>query len=440
MLIEFTVENYRSFAEAQTLSFVASKDTSHPGHIINKSKLRLLNAAAVYGSNASGKSNLLRAMKFMKEFVQISATKMNLGEPIKGLDPFRLDAAYRSKPSSFEVRLLIGETHYRYGFSADQKQVYDEWLYVRHEGGRETRTLLRKCSPETNQTEWILRGELKEQSAGVTEKTRDNGLFLSRAAEMNVEFVNDLFLWFCHHLWYYDLSITPYILMDKTAGLIQKDDQFRERVKKLILDADIGIDRIFVKGKQISNPDNLSEDALSAIIRLIKISDALDGSEESSNYIRIQTIHRIFNSNEFVEFSLDREESNGTQRFFSLIGLMLIGMDDGNLLVVDELDCSMHPLLSRKLLELFQSPEVNTKGAQIVFATHDTNLMSPNLFRRDQIWFTEKNQKGATELFPLSDIETKKARKHEAFEKNYLSGRYGGVPNFGPAFEDMEIR
>ena len=140
------------------------------------------------------------------------------------------------------------------------------------------------------------------------------------------------------------------------------------------------------------------------------------------------------------DFSLEEDESNGTQRFFGIVGVVLDALDHGDLLVVDELDCSMHPHLTYKLVEMFQSAEANPKGAQLVFATHDTNLMTPALFRRDEIWLTEKGANGGTELFSLSDIKSKnRPRKEEPFEKHYLAGRYGGVPSFGPALETFGI-
>jgi hypothetical protein len=429
MLIEFTVENYRSFADPQTLSLAAAKDASHPAHVVERGPLRLLKAASIYGPNASGKSNLVKAIRFMDRFVETSATRMNLGDPIAGVHPFRLEKEWRARPSSFQVRLLIDNTEYLYGFSATQERVHDEWLHVRREGGRVTRPFLRRLEPETGKTEWALRGELKEQAASVIGKTRDNGLFLSRAAEMNVEFVKELFLWFRRHLWCFDLSMPPVHLMLKTARRVNKDAEFLARVERLLHDADLGIDHIEVREVQ------------GHLQKLLFTADEGKASKHPLRRWVVQTLHHIPGSPESVEFSLDQDESNGTQRFFALIGPILDVLDDGDLLVLDELDCSMHPLLTQKLVQLFHSPDANPKGAQLVFATHDSTLMTPSLFRRDQIWLTEKNRKGATELFSLCEIEPgKRPRKHEAFEKNYLSGRYGGVPSFGPALEDLEVR
>ena len=443
MLIDFTVGNYRSFAEPQTLSLIASKDSSHPEHVVEQGSFKLLKSAAIYGSNASGKSNLVKAIVFMKHFIEISATKMNLGDTIPGLDPFRLGKEFKDKPSLFEIRLMINGTVYQYGFTVSHERVHDEWLNVKTSDGRTKKSLHRQLSLESGKTEWQLHGELKEQAIGVTEKTRDNGLFLSRAAEMNVDFVKELFIWFRRQLECFDLSNTPHILFERTALLIQNDEVFRNRVEKLIHDTDVGIDHISIEGERAPFTHDIPPDIHNLFIlagRAFKSYVHLPNTnDETVRPFSIKTQHRIADTNEYIDFSLDEDESNGTQRYFSIIGPLLYVLDNGDLLVLDELECSLHPLLTEKIVQLFQNTEANPKGAQLIFATHDSNLMSPALFRRDQIWFTEKNQKGATELFSLADIE-KQPRKHEAFEKNYLSGRYGGVPSFGPALEDFDIR
>jgi hypothetical protein len=273
---------------------------------------------------------------------------------------------------------------------------------------------------------------------------------------MNVEFVSELFLWFRQHMWYFDLSKTPRSLMENTSHLIQRDPNYREQIGNILHDADLGIDYISTKSESIDESFNdllktFSDDPDQLAFRDFTVSmrnflnymksrkeTNKDNIIDNNQRILIQTIHKLPESGEIIEFPF-YDESNGTQRFFSVIGPILEALKEGNLLIIDELECSMHPLLTQKLLELFQSPEANPKGAQLVFATHDSNLMLPRIFRRDQIWLTEKNSKGATELFSLSDIESP-PRKEEAFEKNYLSGRYGGVPNFGPSFEDFDIK
>ena len=447
MLISFTVENYRSFAEEQTLSLGAVKDDTHPDHVVNRGKFSLLKSIAVYGSNASGKSNLLKAFDFMANFVKNSATEMNLGDPISGANHYRLDKARSGMPCSFDIRVLLNETEYQYGFSASEERVHDEWLYVTRKGTKSTNPLSRRFDPSTEKTDWKLRRELKG-SRDLIEKTRDNGLFLSRAAEMNVGFVKELFLWFAKRLQYWHLArMRAGALIEQTAGRIEKSDSSRARIERLIHDADFGIEGLSTsKQPRFPSLEDVSEetrkfnqalrDLVASVVRRGKL-----GEEDTLNKLVVQTLHRIPNSGDSVAFSLETDESDGTQRFFGIIGTILRTLDDGALLIVDELDCSMHPQLTRKLVEMFHSEEANPKGAQLIFATHDTNLMTPSLFRRDQIWLTEKTQNGNTELFSLSDIESeRRPRKDEPFEKNYLAGRYGGVPAFGPALEDFGVQ
>jgi len=444
MLISFAVENFRSFADEQVLTLVADKDTSHRDHVVEFKDFGLLKSAVLYGANASGKSNLVKAVGFMERFVVTSATRMNLGDPIVGAESFRLDATRAGRPCSFEVRLLLDSTEFQYGFSATIERVYDESLYVKRGGSRFSNPLRRTFDPETGKTQWQVRGELKEAAQEVINKTRDNGLFLSRAAEMNVEFVKDLFLWFKSRLWQFDLASPRFPWNERTARRIESDPGFRSRVERLIHDADFGIDGLSATEEVVRPPEDAPKEvhelvrALGKAVRLGTPEDVT--AEVGFKRHAVRARHKLLDSEETVEFPL-QDESNGTRRFFALIGPVLDALDKGHVLLVDELDCSMHPLLTRRLIELFHSPEANPQGAQLVFTTHDSTLMDRSLFRRDQIWITEKDRKGATELFSLADVRGgRRPRKSEAFEKNYLSGRYGGVPSFGPALEDLEVR
>jgi len=437
MLISFTVENYRSFADEQTLSLEAVKDDAHSDHVVDCGRFSLLKTAALYGANASGKSNLLKAIKFMVAFVKLSATKMNLGDSIRDANGFRLDKARVGTPCSFDIRLLFDGTEYQYGFSATKERVHDEWLYITRKGTRATNPLSRCFDPSTGKTEWKLRGELKG-AKDITEKTRDNGLFLSRAAEMNVDCVKELFSWFMGRFRYLNLALPSGWLMEQTARRMEKDDMFRTRVENLVHHADFGIDGLSIGTESLVDalknkfgPTNLPKEVLTKLASMVSVN--------VRRRFKVQTVHKLPRSDETVEFSLENDESNGTQRFFGIIGAVLNAFDRGDLLVVDELDCSMHPHLTYKLVEMFQSAEANPKGAQLVFATHDTNLMTPALFRRDEIWLTEKKVGGGTELFSLAEIESK-PRKDDGFEKHYLAGRYGGVPAFGPALEDLGVQ
>ncbi len=427
MLVEFKVANFRSFREEQTLSLVASKDRTYPDSLIDAGKFNLLKAAAIYGANASGKSNLIKAMEFMVKFVATSATRMNVGDPIEDAAPFRLEATSVDKPSSFCVTALLDGTRYEYGFSVTRRRVCAERLKVCRQGGRLTTWLDRCLDGESQQTKWSIKGPLKKDARLLTERTRENGLLLSRGAELNVAAITELFLWFKNKVWKYDLARPPVELMSKTAEHVQQDAGFRERVLRLVRDADLGISDLKVRDEPVP-------------ISWVG-NEPLPGMPRSLNWPRVKAVHTPAGSRDGVDFDLLDDESNGTQRFFAIVGPFLEALDDGKLLLVDELECSMHPLLARKLIELFQDPEANTKGAQLIFATHDSTLMDQNLLRRDQIWLTEKRQSGASELFSLYDFEPpEKPRNTEAFARRYLAGRYGAVPQFGPSLEDLDIR
>ena len=435
MLIQFSVQNYRSFREEQTLSLVAGKDAAHPDSLIScGEKFRLSKVASIYGANASGKSNLVKAMRAMERFVLFSATEMNLGDRIKCASPFRLDTSTTQEPSRFEITLLIEGDIFIYGFSVTKEQVHDEWLFVQPQGKRISKWLQRARDKASGATSWAFRGPLKREAGLLKEKTRDNGLVLSRAAELNIKAVQPLYLWFRKTFWIFDLSETPRVLGQSTANKISEDEGFRSRVVRFMREADFGINSLSVGEEPLpSIPDDAPKELQEVIVNLQKLA-----GNEKFTYFSVTMEHLINGEKAPISFSLEEDESQGTQRFFALAEPILSALSDGDLLVIDELDCSMHPLLTRKVIELFQSPEENTKGAQLVFATHDSSVMDQTLLRRDQIWLTEKRSNGATELFSLYDFGAdSRPRKNTAFEKNYLAGRYGAVPSFGPFFEDL---
>jgi hypothetical protein len=463
MLIEFRIGNFRSFDEPQTFSLVASSDTRHPDNCIPFGKMRLLKSAAVYGANASGKSNLIRAIGFMRQFVLFSATTMNVGDEIPVV-PFQLNPDSRGKASFFEVAFVAGEVRYQYGFTATSKRVQDEWL-IAYPKGR-PRHLLERCFDlERAKTSWAFRGELEKEGTLLKERTRDNGLVLSRGAELNIAPLTTVLLWFRQMMSVLDLSTSPESLIDQTALRLKDDPTFRERVLRLIRHADLGISDLevseeqgrystwippastFVGGVPVSS-GNASGFTMTAVNVPLSLPSPLGSGTWTttlpSNSVSFPTVHTIRSihrlpGGETVRFNFLEAESHGTQRFFALAGLWLDALDHGALLVIDELDCSMHPLLTRNLVELFQTRDANPKGAQLIFSTHDSMLMDLEIFRRDQIWIVEKDRAGASRLSSLYDFE-EKPRNNEAVRGRYLAGRYGGVPVFGPTFEDMELK
>jgi len=437
MLIEFRVGNFRSFAEPQTFSLVANSDTRHPDNCIPFGKLMLLKSAAVYGANASGKSNLIRALDFMRLFVLSSATQMNIGDAIRVV-PFQLNPELRDQASFFEAQLVVGEVRYQYGFTATSKRVQDEWL-IAYPKGKARHLLERDFDQETEQTTWAFRGELEKTGSLLKERTRDNGLALSRGAELNIAPLTAVLLWFRQKMSVLNSPDQLDALIHQTARRLEHDLTFRERIVRLLRHADLGISDLelppILHSFSSPSPDHADDPDLP--MKLFGRPGSSSRAYEPTGQL-LQSIHQS-QSGDRVPFSFLEAESNGTQRFFALAGLWLDALDQGGLLVIDELDSSMHPLLARKLVELFQTRDANTKGAQLVFSTHDSVLMDLEIFRRDQIWLVKKDRAGASCLYSLYDFE-ERPRNNEAVGRRYLAGRFGGVPVFGPAFEDVELK
>ncbi len=327
MLVDFKIRNYRSFADEQTLSLVASSDPLHPDNLIKTGKQSLLKSVAIYGPNASGKSNLIKGIAFMGWFIETSASGTNMGDAINGVVPFKLDSKFASEPSSFEVSLIIGETRYSYGFSVSPTRVIGEWLQVAAPGGRMSQWVSRHYRSNSQETDWVIKGPLREYDKLLRQRTRENVLMLSRAADLNIQEISDLFLWFKKKLLIFDLSVDPFTLARSTAKRVSNDPEFKARALALIRDADLGIDDFNVRESNvIVFPKELLLD---------------------SKTYRVTTLHHTNGEGSPVPFSLDADESNGTRRLFALAGPILDALDQGAALVLDELECSIHPLLAQ---------------------------------------------------------------------------------------------
>jgi uncharacterized protein len=447
MLIEFRVNNYRSIKNDLTLSFQAGTDKSKPENLIERGKYRLLKSIVLYGANASGKSNVLKALEVMQQFVVLSATKMNMGDPISDIVPYRLDSQSAKAPTTFEVCLLLDGIRYEYGFSATVEGVHSEWLTA-YPKGRAQHWLERDYDKKTGETEWHFRGPLKRHAALLKERTRDNGLVLSVGVQQNVVQLQPLYLWFSRSLWSFDFSRSPEFYMKRTAQRMAQDESLRARAEALVRDADTGV--CGIRADVVSYPmprvdpgfgPSLMKGTPEHRIRETRMVMDPESPLELTD-VFVTTLHRQADTGGIVEFDMEADESNGTQRLFAIAGPWLDALNKGALIVADELECSMHPLLTAALIEMFQNPEMNKNGAQLLFATHDTVLMSDYLFRRDQICFVERYPESGTELTSLYDFraeDKKGVRKSAAWQRNYISGRYGGTPIFGPVLEEAEI-
>ncbi len=424
MLWQFTVNNYKTFKDKATLSLIASnydKNTHEAGNIYSDEAFnkRILKSAVVYGANASGKSTLINAIAFMRLFV-LRSSRGQQGDSIE-VDPFRLSVATENKPSEFEVIFSFDHILYRYGFEATQEEIISEWLYYK---------------PKTKEVELFYRDgdqiDFHESlfSKGKTVATqglvRKNALLVSVAAQFNEEQAISVINWF-RNLRVIS-AVREYFSQRGTINRT-KTPEDKKKIITLMKDADFGIQDMEV---EFMTEDNIPSHYPPSVRNKI-ISDIKGGNIERVNDILLS--HRKYGrDNEFVlnvPFSLDRDESSGTQKYFNLLGPILDVLENGQVLVVDELDAQLHPNLLCRIISLFQSTETNHKNAQLIFNTHDTNLLDSGLFRRDQIWFIDKDKYGAAKLYSLADFSSEEVRKNEAFEKNYIKGKYGAVPYFG---------
>lgn len=417
MLFELRITNFRSFNQEQTFSLVAGKDPSHPENIFSpqeKYDLNLLKTTAIYGANASGKSNLLQAAAFIRAFVLTSAEGQE-GDEIP-VEPFRLDSSSITKPSEFEVTFLHEEVRYQYGFIVSRYDVHEEWL-VAYPEKRAQRWFERYAGEET-----YFGPGLKGNRRQLESLTRSNALFLSVGAKFNHPQLTNVFRWFRIH-WRELGHPQKHEPFSKTftAQRCKNDRQIGQKVANFLHQADLGIEGLKVESHALTDrelPDAMTEEIKRSVMEQIGDARVFD----------VYTTHRLVNTKEKVEFLLS-DESDGTQRMFAMAGPILDVLKNGYTLFVDELDTSLHPMLARKLLEIFHDPKLNTKGAQLVFTTHDTSLLDQSLMRRDQIWFTEKDDKAATNLYSL--LEFKPRKGVEALQKGYFVGRYGALPAFG---------
>jgi hypothetical protein len=424
MIIEFRVKNHRCFRDEQVLSLVAGTDKSLPDNVFTEDKFRLLRSAAIYGPNASGKSSLIEALGFMRDFV-VNSGQAKPGDPI-AVNPHRLDAASAKEPSLFELTFILDGTRYQYGFTATRQRVLDEWLYS-YPTNKAREWFRREWDAKANKPKYVFPSQnLKGRKQEIADETGENRLFLSWAANRNHEQLLPIYEWFSKRL--RELPPKDY-LAPVTAQMAFSVEVMRGAVVQMLQSADFGISDIQITERKLDE-SRLGE--LKGVKDLgekerSKLIDAVKAECDRNPRFDVQLAHRGVRDMT-ASFSL-KQESDGTQRFFSLIGPWLASLRLGYTVFVDEIDASLHPMLTRKLIEVFHDPKWNTSGAQLILTTHDVSLMDSSLFRRDQIWLTEKDGEGAAHLYSLNDY--KKPRKEENWRKGYMAGRYGAVPVLG---------
>lgn len=424
MIIEFTVGNFLSFRENKTLSLEATNITEYKESTFKSGKFKLLKSAVLYGANSSGKSNFIKAMSTMKRIVMTSVEKTSASK--FEIIPFLLNTSTENKPSFFELVFLIDTTRYRYGFEIGNSSIHGEWLF-KLEDDNEIPLFIRE------ENGIGVTDDFKE-GHGLESKTRGNALFLSVVDQFNGEIAAKIINWFNNLGTISGLSHDNY--RGLTFSLLDKKKS-KERLLNFFKDLDLGFEQLKFRKEKFQEsflPSDLPTELLDDIINDL----------QGKTIARINTVHNKYDENGekvgFRDFDLREQESSGTNKVFDISGPIFDTLIGGGVLVIDELDAKLHPLMTAAITNLFNSPEYNTNNAQLIFATHDTNLLSYGRFRRDQIYFLEKDKFEASDLYSLIEYKEegsdKKIRKDRSFEKDYINGRYGAIPFIGN-FEEL---
>lgn len=415
MIIQFTVGNFRSFHERQTINFrptglVSENKEVDKCNILNTKDGQLLKILGVYGSNASGKSNLIKALAFFKEFVANSLTFENFLS--NEYNPFKLSVIPSDNSGYFQIILLIKGKKYRYGFSIDaEATIQAEWLFGPAEKN-ETFYFTRKGSKiEVNDERF------KEGTQLPYTRLRSDALFLT----------------FCSS---YDGNISGRIKDYLTQQVIIENSFARSPFYSPTFSRS-RTNRLLKTGNKDIVLRWLAEAGLN--FNDIELRELASSNTRMRNYILLTK--NVYNDQgdvvDKVVMDLDADESEGTKKFYNYIGGLSELFANGGVYVSDEIDNNFHPSLLLKLIKLFQNKSVNSAGAQLLFTSHDVNLMDPEIMRRDQFYFTEKTLTDATKLYSLADL--KGIRNNADFARQYLAGYYGALPKLGTFLEEDSI-
>lgn len=431
MLLEFKVSNYRSIGEEQIISLIpAAKQKDHLQNIITKGRYQALNVISLYGPNGGGKSNILNAMSLLDRLVNISArTSSTTKLPF---DPFLLREGWEDKPTGFEISFVIADNRYRYGLEFNATEVRKEWLF-RKSTGREVSLFEREG--ETIDVSSGFNGSKKQIDAAV-EATRTNALFLSTCDILNVDEAKSIMKWFGHFSMIDGLNTE---LEEIQTVELWEDNDFREKIKQYLSSLSLNIIDVEVTTKDFDVselPDDMPKSMKS------RLAKDLRGKKSYTVFAK----HRIYSeegmpTEKTFSWKWEDRESSGAKKAFHLSGPVLWALANGGILIIDELEAKLHPIMTLNTIEAFLEKESNPNNAQLIFATHDTNLLSYSNLRRDQICFAEKNKWESTEVYSLSDFvyfgekngefKSEKERPDTDKEKRYFEGRYGAIPALG---------
>ena len=393
MLIEFSVSNFLSFKDRKSMSLQATTIKDHPDSIITE-RYKLLKGAIIYGANASGKSNFVKAMSTMRRLILKSFEKSSATE--LDITPFLLHIGFDARPSLFEVLLF------------EAKKNTEKPLFIRENDGIQVFPSFK-------------------EGKDLEEKTRDNTLFLAVVDQFNGTIAKNIMHWFNNFITISGLSHEGYKAV--TFKMLENDNT-KPVLQSFYNQLDLGFDDIKIVKKTFDS-DELPKGLPEAILKQM-LTDL-----EGKTLVNVKTLHKKYNDNKEIEkleeFDMRSQESSGTNKIFNISGPVFDVLSDGGVLIIDELDASLHPLLTLAVTKLFNSKEHNPKNAQLIFSTHDTNLLCHGNYRRDQVFFVEKDEFGASDLYSLVEYNEngKKIRNDRSFEKDYIQGRYGAIPYIG---------
>lgn len=416
MIIDFSVENFRSIKDMQEFSMSAAPGRENRDQVFagGKEKLPILKTGLIYGANASGKSNLILALSEFCEFI-LTSTDLKLGHPIPYYQPFKFDRSAYGSATQFEMEFIAkDQIRYRYLVAFNGEHILKEEL-VYFPKKQEVRLFLREKGQEMR-----FGDSLRGKKRSIESELLDNNLFLSKAANSRHEQLSAIYLYF------FDMKIIqnhggPNEIQ---TGLISarlmdpEGSQYKELVTSFLKTADLG-----VQGFRVKKTD--SEFKFSS-----SMPEHLKAMVQTAKGFELTLTHELYDKGELIG-SMDleiEEESAGTRKLYELSLLVIDTLLNGGVLVMDELNNCLHPLISEFILDLFRDPEKNPKNGQLIAATHDTTLLDSSKLRRDQIWFTEKDGFGATHLFSLAEFNSEEVRKSSPFQKWYLTGRFGALP------------
>ena len=416
MLLNCAVTNYRSIKERQVFSLMAVDGLPHEDSLIrSKDDIPILPVALLFGANASGKSNILRAFGMM-QFMVVNSVHLNPRDPLVGYEPFLLDEESRDNNTEVEVEFLIKgeegiERHYRYGFSFSDGLIAEEWLYGLEGDINETELFFRNGAKVQINGKEFPEGKEKEDALN------SNRLFLSLIAQLNGKESKMIIEWFEKSVFVSALRTELY--MPLTSNLLKiEDEKYPQMALRFLSNIDMRIKGLSIKEEEFFLPKGM----------LYKLNKSLPKKKGIS--LKVESTHNRYSKDGSIIgkeiFNIEENESEGTQKIIELLGLIFIVLAEGRLLVIDELDAKLHPLLTRAIVQLFTDPKINEHGAQLVFTTHDTNQLHLDYVRRDEIWFTEKSPVEATDLY--SHIEFKDFDHSMGITEQYVNGRYGAIP------------